>query len=98
MVWISGLGLDKNGRPMHKSLGNVIYPMPLFEKYGADAVRFFGAAEINVGEDFRINEQKIQGASKFLRKLWNVAKFVTQFQRPKRVDKGWSHNKELPLV
>ena len=87
MVWISGLGLDKNGRPMHKSLGNVIYPMPLFEKYGADAVRFFGAAEINVGEDFRINEQKIQGASKFLRKLWNVAKFVTQFQRPKRVSK-----------
>ena len=32
--------LDKNGKKMSKSLGNVVDPVPLIEKYGADAVRW----------------------------------------------------------
>jgi len=86
-VWLSGMGLDAQGRAMHKSLGNVIYPWPLFEKYGADAVRFFGAAEAHHGSDLRISERKIEGAYKFLQKLWNVARFISQFEEPEgRVD------------
>lgn len=81
-VWLSGMGLDAQGRAMHKSLGNVIYPWPLFEKYGADAVRFFGAAEAHHGSDLRISERKIEGAYKFLQKLWNVARFISQFDEP----------------
>lgn len=82
-VWCSGLGLDEKGRPMHKSLGNVIYPMDFFNKYGADAVRFFGASEVRHGENFKVNERKIQGASKFLQKLWQISRFVRQFEKPK---------------
>ncbi|MEM0294996.1 MAG: valine--tRNA ligase [Candidatus Korarchaeum sp.] len=82
-VWLSGMGLDAQGRAMHKSLGNVIYPWPLFEKYGADAVRFFGAAEAHHGSDLRISERKIEGAYKFLQKLWNVARFVSHFDEPR---------------
>ena len=81
-VWISGMGLDARGRAMHKSLGNIIYPWPLFERYGADAVRFFGAAEAHHGSDFRISEGRIEGAYKFLQKLWNVARFISQFDEP----------------
>ncbi|MDW8010730.1 MAG: class I tRNA ligase family protein, partial [Sulfolobales archaeon] len=36
-VRITGMGLDEKGRAMHKSLGNVIYPEPFLERYGADA-------------------------------------------------------------
>jgi leucyl-tRNA synthetase len=38
--------LDKYGRKISKSLGNVIDPDPLIEKYGADALRLY---EVFVG-------------------------------------------------
>ncbi|MCW1301280.1 MAG: valine--tRNA ligase [Candidatus Nanoarchaeia archaeon] len=82
-VWCSGLGLDEKGRPMHKSLGNVVYPLDLFNKYGADAVRFFGASEVRHGENYKVNERKIQGSSKFLQKLWQISRFVRQFEKPR---------------
>jgi valyl-tRNA synthetase len=79
-VFVGGLGLDARGRAMHRSLGNYLPAEPLIEKYGADAIRFFGASEAGPGDDFRISEQKIGGAQKFLSKLWNVARYISSFQ------------------
>jgi len=81
-VFIHGLGLDARGRAMHRTLGNVIDPWPLIQKHGADAIRFFVASETNPGDDFRISEQKIGGAGKFLTKLWNAARFISSFDVP----------------
>ena len=81
-VFLHGLGLDARGRAMHRTLGNIIEPWPLLDKYGADAVRFFVASETNPGDDFRISEAKIGGAAKFLTKLWNVARFISSFPEP----------------
>ncbi len=81
-VFIHGLGLDARGRAMHRTLGNVIDPWPLIKKHGADAVRFFVASETIPGDDFRISEQKIGGAGKFLTKLWNAARFISSFDVP----------------
>ena len=81
-VFIHGLGLAADGRAMHRTLGNYLPAEPLIAKYGADAVRFFGASETSPGEDFRISEQKIGGAQKFLSKLWNVARFISSFEEP----------------
>lgn len=80
-VWISGMGLDWRGRAMHKSLGNVMEADPILDRHGADAFRFWAASETNVGEDFRISEEKIAGAKKFLTKLWNVARLISSFPR-----------------
>lgn len=79
-IWITGLGLDEHGRKMSKSKGNYIEPMPIIEKYGADAWRLWAASETNIGEDFRISEDRIQGASKFLTKLWNMSRFISSFE------------------
>ncbi|TET90604.1 MAG: valine--tRNA ligase [Methanomassiliicoccales archaeon] len=79
-VFIHGLGLDAKGRAMHKSLGNVIEPEPVIERHGADSFRFWAASETNVGDDFRISEERIAGSKKFLTKLWNVARFVSSFE------------------
>jgi valyl-tRNA synthetase len=81
-VFIHGMGLDARGRAMHRTLGNIIEPWPLIQKFGADAVRFFAASETNPGDDFRISEAKIAGAGKFLTKLWNTARFVSSFPEP----------------
>ena len=81
-VFLHGLGLDARGRAMHRTLGNIIEPWPLIKKHGADASRFFVASETNPGDDFRISEQKIGGAAKFITKLWNVARFISSFEEP----------------
>jgi len=77
-VWITGMGLDEHGKKMSKSKGNIIEPKPVIEKYGADAFRFWAASETSIGGDFRISEERIAGAGKFLTKLWNVARFVSK--------------------
>jgi valyl-tRNA synthetase len=79
-VWIMGYGVDERGEKMSKSKGNTIDPFPIIAKYGADAFRFWSAAEANLGQDFRCSEQKIVEAQKFLTKLWNVGRFVSSFE------------------
>ncbi|TLX96674.1 MAG: valine--tRNA ligase [Thaumarchaeota archaeon] len=81
-AWIGGLGLDADGRAMRKSLGNFLDPEPLLERYGADAFRFWGAGEAGLGFDFRVSEDRIAGAGKFLTKLWNTARFISSFPQP----------------
>jgi valyl-tRNA synthetase len=81
-VMIHGLGLDAQGRAMHKSLGNVIDPRDVLAKYGAEALRFWAASEANIGENFRIGYDKIAAARNYLTKLWNVARFISTFERP----------------
>ncbi|MEM0349931.1 MAG: valine--tRNA ligase [Candidatus Caldarchaeum sp.] len=83
-VWISGLGLDEHGEKMSKSKGNVIDPLPILDKYGADCFRFWNAQEASLGEDFRISEARIASAGKFLSKLWNLAKYVSMFPKPSK--------------
>lgn len=85
-VWVGGLGLDAQGRAMHKSLGNFVDPAPLLEKYGSDSFRFWGASEAGLGYDFRLSEDRIAGARKFLTKLWNTARFVSSFPEPKNAE------------
>jgi len=78
-AWIMGYGVDEHGAKMSKSKGNVIDPLPVIQKFGADTFRFWSASEINVGYDFRCSEQKIETTKKFLSKLWNVSRFLSGF-------------------
>jgi valyl-tRNA synthetase len=83
-VWISGMGVDEGGERMSKSKGNIVYPRPILKKYGGDAFRLWGASEASLGSDFRFSEEKVSGAFKFLTKLWNVARFISNFEEVKR--------------
>ena len=78
-AWIMGYGLDEHGTKMSKSKGNVIDPLPIIQKFGADTFRFWSASEINLGYDFRCSEQKIEITKKFLNKLWNISRFLSSF-------------------
>ncbi len=75
-VYLHGLVRDMKGKKMSKSVGNVIDPLDMIEKYGADAVRvslFMGTA---AGTDVKLNEQKIAGYRNFANKIWNATRFV----------------------
>jgi valyl-tRNA synthetase len=71
---------------MSKSLGNIVDPMPLIEKYGADAVRLWGASETKLGGNYRFSEDRVEGARKFITKLWNVARFISMFPQEKNIN------------
>ncbi len=81
---ISGMALDDKGRKMSKSLGNVIQPEELIEKYEIDAIRFWLAMYAPFGENYRVSEDKIKGSQKFITKLWNIARFVSMFEKPEK--------------
>ena len=79
MVRLSGMGVDEKGEAMHKSKGNVVYPDEMFQKYGADAFRFWSASEGKLGSNYRFSEARVKGASLFITKLWNIARFISSF-------------------
>ncbi len=81
-VWITGWGLDERGEKMSKSKGNIMEPLPIIQKYGAENFRLWAASEVSIGSDYVTSEQKIAGAGKFLTKLWNIARFISGIPRP----------------
>ncbi|MEB3860498.1 MAG: class I tRNA ligase family protein, partial [Desulfurococcales archaeon] len=78
-VRITGMGLDPKGRPMHKSLGNIIDPEPVVESYGADAFRYWAAVSSRLGYDYRYDENKVKTGRNFVTKLWNLARLLSSF-------------------
>ena len=74
-VYIHALVRDAKGQKMSKSKGNIIDPLELIEKYGADALRFTLASQAAQGRDVKLSEQRIQGNRNFATKLWNAARF-----------------------
>lgn len=77
-VYLHGLVRDGQGRKMSKSLGNIIDPLDMIEKYGADAVRLsliMGAAP---GNDLKLDENRIRGYKNFANKIWNITRFVLE--------------------
>ena len=74
-VYIHALVLDEHGQKMSKSKGNVIDPLTLIDKYGADALRFTLAAQAAQGRNIRLAESRVEGYRNFGTKLWNAARF-----------------------
>ena len=82
-IWISGMVMDEKGEAMSKSKGNVVYPAPVVEKYGADALRLAGAVDARLGSDIRFSYERVKSASKFIQKLWSIARFISAFPEVK---------------
>ncbi|MDQ3982863.1 MAG: class I tRNA ligase family protein, partial [Actinomycetota bacterium] len=75
-VFIHGIVRDAEGKKMSKSLGNVIDPLEMIHRYGADALRFSLAFIAVPGNDSSSSEERIEGARNFANKLWNASRFV----------------------
>ncbi|MFL2946502.1 MAG: valine--tRNA ligase [Parvibaculales bacterium] len=74
-VYIHALVRDEKGAKMSKSKGNVIDPLNLCDKYGADALRFTLSAMAAMGRDIKLAEARVEGYRNFGTKLWNAARF-----------------------
>jgi len=75
-VYLHGLVRDAFGQKMSKSKGNVINPLDVSDKYGADAVRFSLIFGTTPGKDLNLSEDKIRGMRNFTNKIWNIGRFI----------------------
>jgi valyl-tRNA synthetase len=73
---LRGLVRDKDGLKISKSKGNVINPIEMVDKYGADALRMGLLWGGLIENDIALSEEKINGQRKFANKVWNIARFV----------------------
>jgi isoleucyl-tRNA synthetase len=74
-VLTHGFVVDGTGRKMSKSLGNVIAPGEVIEKYGAEILRLWVAAE-DYRDDIRISEEILQRLSEAYRRIRNTCRFL----------------------
>jgi valyl-tRNA synthetase len=71
-----GLVRDEFGKKMSKSFGNSIDALELLDQYGADATRFALLRSASPGSDVPLAEEWVEGAKRFVNKLWNVGGFA----------------------
>lgn len=84
-VYLWPMVTDARGQKMSKSKGNVVDPITLVDKYGADAFRaslFFG---ISQGGKVNLAEDKIIGMRNFVNKIWNIGRFIQMNQQIKNL-------------
>ncbi|MFC0548637.1 isoleucine--tRNA ligase [Kutzneria chonburiensis] len=75
-----GLILDAEGRKMSKRLGNILDPFELFDKYGADAVRWLMLAGGSPWVDRRVGDDVLSEiVRKVLLTYWNAASFLLRY-------------------
>jgi len=77
-VYLHGLVRDSQGRKMSKSLGNIIDPLTMIDKYGADATRLSLVMGAAPGTDIKLSEDRVRGFKNFANKIWNIARFVLE--------------------
>jgi valyl-tRNA synthetase len=76
-IFLHGLVRDSKGQKMSKSKGNVINPLDLISKFGADSLRMSLVMSAPAGNDQNFSESKLVGNRNFGNKLWNMARFLT---------------------
>jgi isoleucyl-tRNA synthetase len=91
-VIVNGLVLDEAGRKLSKKLRNYTEPEIIFEKFGADAMRFFLLSSTSIGEDYRfadkgVAETKTKVIDRFLNsynflRMYSPGNMAAAFQNP----------------
>jgi len=78
-VLYHGFSLDSEGRKMSKSLGNVVEPLNVAEKHGADVLRLYVLSATVPWEDLRFNMESLAAVDRTLRILWNTHIFAQTY-------------------
>jgi leucyl-tRNA synthetase len=81
-----GMVLDKDGKKMSKSKGNVINPDDMVKRFGADAVRTYMLFVAPLEDAVMWNEENIVGVRRFLDRVWNLyVDFLNNFDSQRNV-------------
>jgi len=86
--------VDKDGKKMSKSLGNIVDPYDVFDTVGADALRWYFLARLSPDVPKRISVDIVADvASSFINTFWNTYGFFVLYARLDNVDL----NRDVPV-
>ena len=86
--------LGEDGQKMSKTKGNVIDPVELIDKYGADALRFYLCTMAGQDAGIVFSRARVEGYRNFCNKLWNATRFV--LMNVQGHDLGLEHKQDGP--
>ena len=75
-IYTHAMVLDEKGQKMSKSKGNVVDPLDIIKKYGADALRFTLVSQSAIGQDIRLGDAVVEQSRNFCTKIWNATRFA----------------------
>ncbi len=79
--------VDKDGKKMSKSVGNIINPYDVFDTVGADALRWYFLARLSPDVPKRVSVEIVADvASSFINTFWNTYSFFVLYARLDKVD------------
>jgi isoleucyl-tRNA synthetase len=74
-VLMHGFTLDAGGKKMSKSLGNIVSPIDIINKYGADTLRAYVLSSSAPWDDLKFNQEEVETVHRSINILWNVFRF-----------------------
>ena len=74
-VLMHGFTLDTEGKKMSKSLGNVVSPEEVVERYGSESLRLYVLSQNAPWDDLRFSWDEVGNVHRMLNILWNVYRF-----------------------
>ncbi len=74
-----GFTLDDQGRKMSKSIGNVVSPEEMVQKYGADILRFYVLGANAPWEDLHFSWEAVENTARMLNIFWNAYRFALPY-------------------
>ena len=93
-VYMHGFVTDISGTKMSKSLGNIISPYEVIDKYGADVLRYY-MSQTNAGEDINFSWEECKVKERNLNILWNVHKLLINLAKENGVNPTKLNEKKL---
>jgi isoleucyl-tRNA synthetase len=90
-VLMHGFTLDEHGRKMSKSIGNVVQPEEVLNKYGADTLRFYVLSANAPWDDLHFSWDAVENVSRMLNIFWNAYRFALPYMIMDRFDSSKAH-------
>jgi len=87
-VYLWSMVADAKGQKMSKSKGNVINPIELVDKYGADAFRAALLFGVSAGSKVPLSEDKVRAMRNFANKVWNIGRFLDSVKEGATLKEG----------
>jgi valyl-tRNA synthetase len=86
--------VDKKGQKMSKSKDNVINPIEMIDRYGADALRMALVYGVSPASDVVMSDDKVRSMRNFANKVWNIGRYISLSCNPSVKNKKHINNKD----